>query len=1095
MKKFSVKVGMMKVGLVALLLLIELNSMAQLSFTELGSNQTGVAFRNTLTESPQINVLTYQYFHNGGGVSVGDINNDGLPDIYFTSNLEPNILYLNKGNFQFEDISATARVTGGRGWATGTSMVDINNDGFLDIYVCKSGNTNDEARRNRLYINNGDLTFTEAAAKYGLADLGYSSQAYFMDYDRDGDLDLFLLNHPIKSVQGNAANQNLDFERDRLAGDKFFRNDDGLYVNISEEAGIAGSPIGYGLSASVGDMNSDGYPDIYVCNDYLERDYLYINNADGTFTDRLKENTGHISNFSMGSDIGDINNDGYLDIMVADMAAEDNYRSKTNMSGMNPERFWNYVDHGLHYQYMINTLQLNNGDATFSEISQLAGVDKTDWSWAPLLADFDQDGLKDLFMSNGLRKEARNNDFVKRKQKILEKMKEFPDSSTFYLKRILDEMPEEPISNYLYLNKGDLKFSKEGNSGMETPTFSNGAAYADLDGDGDLDLVVNNIDQLATIYRNDSDSSNFIKIDLIGNSENRSGIGAKVTVVCGDLIQTSEHYLARGFQSSMSDELHFGIGKIRIVDHIEVVWSDGTVSKISQINPNKIVTIAQDKSLSQAQTTFRAKNSIETELSTLEFTHRENEFDDYAREVLLPHKMSNLGPAVGVGDANGDGLDDFYVGGAAGKTGYLYIQTQSGEFDISQERFFPQYAEREEVVAYFFDYDGDDDQDLYIGYGGNENLNGSENLADKLFMNDQGEFFETDILPESLSISTGTVISADYDQDGDLDLFIGSRQTPGKYPFASSSYLLKFEAGRYVDVTAEIAPGLAEIGMVTDAVWADLNGDKIPELVLSGEWMPVTIFELKGGYYINSTRSFGLDQTNGWWFSLEVGDIDNDGDLDLVAGNLGLNYKYKATLDGPFKVFSDDINDDGKNDIVLGYDEAGKTFPLRGRQCSSEQIPELELKFPTYDLFAIATISDVYGDRLEPSLKLEAYDFHSAVFINEGGSFKQVNFAHRFQSFNWNDIILKDINADGNLDVISAGNLYEAEVETPRCDAGMGLILLGDGKGSWKEKTASSGSWGNGNIKQLGLIQNNNKLGVLIGSNNSSLKLLNFISE
>jgi hypothetical protein len=1068
------------------MLLFAMNTWAQLTFTELGAGQTGVSFKNNLTESPQINVLTYQYFHNGGGVAVGDINNDGLPDIYFTSNLEPNVLYLNKGNFQFEDISATARVTGGRGWATGTCMIDVNNDGFLDIYVCKSGNTNDDARRNKLYMNNRDLTFTEAAADFGLDDLGYSSQAYFMDYDRDGDLDLFLLNHAIKSVKGNASNENLEFDRDPLAGDKFFRNDNGNYVNVSEEAGIKGSPIGYGLSASIGDMNSDGYPDIYVCNDYLERDYLYINNTDGTFTDKLKENTGHISNFSMGSDIADINNDGHLDIMVADMAAEDNYRSKTNMSGMNPERFWKYVEHGLHYQYMINTLQLNNGDGTFSEISQLAGVDKTDWSWAPLLADFNQDGLKDLFMSNGLRKEARNNDFVKKKVKILGQMKKYPDSSNFYLKRILDQMPEEPITNYLYTNKGDLRFSKVGNKGIETATFSNGAAYADLDGDGDLDLVVNNIDQLATIYRNDSETSNFIKIDLLGNLTNRSGIGAKVTVVCGDLVQTSEHYMARGFQSSISDELHFGIGKNRIVDHIEVVWSDGTVSKMTDIDPNQTVTIAHDKSLAQTETIFRDRNTIETELSTLAFTHTENKFDDYDREVLLPHKMSNLGPAVGVGDVNADGLDDFYVGGAAGQTGHLYIQTQSGGFDI---------AEREEVISYFFDYDGDGDQDLYIGYGGNENLNGSENLADKLFMNDQGEFFETDILPRNSSISTGTVISADYDQDGDLDLFIGSRQTPGKYPFTSSSYLLKFEGGRYVDVTSEIAPGLAEIGMVTDAVWADLNGDKVPELALSGEWMPLSIFELKGGYYINSTRAFGLEKTNGWWFSLELGDIDNDGDLDLVAGNLGLNYKYKASLDGPFKVFSDDINHDGKNDIVLGYDEKGKTFPLRGRQCSSEQVPELVQEFPTYDLFAIATITDVYGDRLAPALKLEAYDFHSAVFINEGGSFKQVNFANRFQSFNWNDIILKDINSDGNLDVISAGNLYEAEVETPRCDAGMGLILLGDGKGSWIEKTASSGSWGNGNIKQLGLIQNNNRLGVLIGSNNDSLKLLNFISE
>ena len=1064
------------------LLLCNSLSFGQLTFNEVSPEESGITFKNILRETPQINVLTYQYFHNGGGVSIGDLNNDGLPDVYFTSNLEPNRLYINNGGFKFVEVSGSANVSGDRGWTTGTTMVDINNDGYLDIYVCKSGNTTKDARRNRLYINNKDLTFTESSAIYGLDDPGYGSQAYFMDYDKDGDLDIYILNHPIKPAQSNASGLDDFNRRDPLAGDKFYRNDGGKYVDATEESGIKESPISFGLSASVGDVNGDGFPDIYVCNDYLERDYLYINNGNGTFSDQLTSNIGHISNFSMGSDIGDINNDGHMDIMVVDMAAEDNYRSKTNMSGMNQERFWKYVENGFHYQYMINTLQLNKGNGTFSEISQLAGVAKTDWSWAPLFGDFNQDGLKDLFITNGLRKEARNNDFVKKKKKIIELLKKYPDSTNYFLKEILDKMPEEPIANYLYTNKGDLKFSKIGNTGMSNPTFSNGAAYADLDGDGDLDLVVNNIDSYATIYRNDSETSNYIKIKLSGQSSNISGIGAKVTIVCGNLVQTNEHYLSRGYLSSVDDAVHFGIGKNRVVDQIEVVWSNGVVTRLEDVEINQLLTIKQNTQSAETAD-FRNPNTIETELDELDFRHKENSFVDFEREVLLPHKMSNHGPAIAVGDVNGDGLDDFYAGGANGESGQLFIQTENGNFNASQDDIWSVNASSEEVVAHFFDADGDKDMDLYVGNGGNEFLNGSEKLKDILYVNNEGKFSRLDVLPDSIRISTGALASADYDNDGDLDLFVGSRQTPGKYPFASNSYILENKDGAFINVTNKVAPILADLGMITDVVWKDINGDNNVELILSGEWMPLTLLGLEEGVYRNRTQSLGLDKSNGWWFSLEEADIDNDGDLDLIAGNLGLNYKYQASLSGPFQVYSEDINDDGTNDIVLGYDEGGEIYPLRGRQCSSEQIPEIKQEFPTYDLFASATLEEVYGERLNPALKLEVYDFHSAVFINDGGKFKRRNFAHRFQSFNWNDIIIKDVNDDGNVDVICAGNLYEAEVETPRCDAGNGLILLGNGKGGWEVAQASQNSWGAGNVKQLGLISVKGKNGIIIGQN------------
>ncbi|MFT6921202.1 MAG: hypothetical protein ACJA1C_000196 [Crocinitomicaceae bacterium] len=1067
---------------------------SQLQFTEISADSSHIDFENTLFESPQMNVLTYQYYHNGGGVCLGDINNDGLVDVYFTGNMVPNRLYLNKGDLTFEDITWASGVTGDQGWATGATMVDINNDGLMDIYACKSGNYDPDARSNKLYINNGDLTFSEQAKTYGLDDPSYSTQAYFLDYDRDGDLDMYLLNHPISSFNPTSeAELDLDTQRDIYAGDKLFRNDNGFFTDVSEAAGIKGSPISFGLSVSIGDVNGDNYPDLYVCNDYLERDYLYINNQDGTFKDELKDRIQHISNFSMGSDIADINNDGFLDIMIADMAAKDNYRSKTNMSGMNPERFWKYVKEGYHYQYMINTLQLNNGNGEFSETAQLSGVDKTDWSWAPLFADFDQDGLKDLFVTNGLRKEARNNDFVKKKKEIIAKMSLYPDSSNYYLKQILDNMPEEKLSNYLFSNLGNLEFSDTENSGMENPTFSCGSAYADLDGDGDLDLITNNVDHLASIYRNDTETANYIRIKLKGSKNNRSGIGAKLTIVSGDLVQTVEHYLSRGYLSSVEDILHLGLGEHQTVDRIDIIWADGKRSQLSDITANQTIVADYETDVELEPEFIRTSNDLNTQLSKLPFTHQENVFDDFEREVLLPHKMSELGPALASGDVNHDGLDDFYVGGAKGQAGSLFIQNKAGEFNPSQVELWKLHAFREETVAHFFDFDGDDDLDLFIGAGGNESLNGDLEFQDRIYENKKGTFKLVDVLPTSLRISTGCVASCDYDNDGDLDLFIGSRQTPGKYPFASKSFLLENVKNTFIEVNAAMAPALDNIGMVTNAEWQDLNGDDVPELILSGEWMPITVLEQEDGVFANKTTSYGFGGSEGWWFGMAMGDLDNDGDMDLIGGNLGLNYKYHASAEGPFQVFSEDINNDGKNDIILGYAQDGETFPLRGKQCSSQQIPELQNKFPTYDLFASATLKEVYGDRLNPALKLSVTDFHSSVFINIDGHFERVNFSTELQLFNWNDIVLLDINNDGNLDIVTAGNLYEAEVETPRCDAGKGLILMGNGNGTFTQFFATDKNWGAGNVKDLEIIQVDGRPAILIGNNNDSLDLLELI--
>ncbi len=1062
----------------------------QLVFREMPLDETHIDYKNNLYESPELNVLTYQYYHNGGGVCIGDINNDGRPDIYFSSNMEPNRLYLNKGNFEFTDITDRAGVHGDRGWATGACMIDINNDGWLDIYAIKSGNGSPETRRNRLYINNGDLTFTERAAEYGLDDEGWGTQAYFFDYDKDGDLDMFMLNHQTKPFTPSNENEaRLEFDRDALAGDKLYRNDNGKFTDVSEAAGIKGSPIGYGLSASIGDVNNDGFPDIYVCNDYMERDYLYINKGNGTFNDELTTRIDHISNYSMGSDIGDIDNDGHLDIMIADMAAEDNYRSKTNMSGMNPERFWKYVESGFFFQYMINTLQRNRGNGTFSEIAQLSGVDKTDWSWAPLLADFNQDGLKDLFVTNGLRKEARNNDFVKKKAKMMAELHN-PDSAVYTMRKILDIMPAEPIRNYLYTNEGNLKFNSKENSGMERPTFSNGAAYGDLDGDGDLDLVVNNVDQVASIYRNDCKAGNYIRIRFEGPANNRSGIGARVHVTSGDLVQSNDHYLSRGYLSSVEDVLHFGLGKRDAIALIEVIWHDGKITRLNNVKPNQTITVKYSDAVASKSETKRDVLTIKTSEQDLPFTHRENDFNDFDREVLLPHKMSNLGPALAVADVNGDGLEDFYVGGAIGQAGSLFIQKSNGTFSPVQQTLWDENKNNEEVVARFFDYDNDGDQDLYIGMGGNEYNNGDAHQKDRLYQNTKGQFKSVDALPESVNFSTGCITPGDFDKDGDLDLFIGCRQTPGKYPYPSGSVLLEYVDGKYVDVTPEKAGVLGNIGMVTQAIWTDLNGDKTNELVLCGEWMPMTILSWNGKSFIDKSEGYGIRESNGWWYGLAAGDIDNDGDIDLIGGNLGLNYKYHATQEGPFQVYSDDINGDGKNDIVLGYYQEGKTFPLRGRQCSSEQIPELKKDFPTYDLFAKATLEEVYGEKLEPALHYLVYDYASCVFRNTNGMFQRQDFPHNLQRSPWNDILLTDVNGDGFQDIITAGNLYEAEVETPRCDGGSGLILLGGKDGAFREAIPSDINWGAGNTKRLALIHIGKTPAVIVGRNNDQLGIV-----
>ena len=1065
-------------------------------FEKLDPEATGITFSNILTEDDTLNYFTYPYLYMGGGIAAGDINNDGLTDLFFTGNMVENKLYLNKGALQFEDISSKAGISGDNRWFTGTTMADVNNDGYLDIYCMVGGQSDPKA--NLLYINNGDGTFTESAKEYGLDDIGNSVDASFFDYDMDGDLDVYVANYPVTPFQYNSYNYKMRMDRvTDEETDNLYRNDGGYFTKVTEEANI--KLYSLSLSVTASDLNRDGWTDLYISNDFATPDCMYINNKDGTFRNVIKTSTAHTSFYGMGVDIADFNNDGFLDILQMDMDAALNRRSKANMASMDPQMFENITKVGFQYQYMQNTLQLNSGileagHPKFSDISRLAGLSSTDWSWAPLFADLDNDGWKDVFVSNGTRREINNKDYFA----ALEGEKKNKDSLLVKSLRI----PSEKIDNYVFRNKGDLTFEQANEYwGISHKGFSNGAVYADLDNDGDLEIITNNIDEEPSFFENkSSEINNSLSIKFNGHAQNRFGLGAKVTLTSGGITQTQELTLSRGFQSSVAPQLHFGLGTSTLIDNIKVTWPDGAVQHIKDVPVNQFITLDYSDATPVKATTNNNNALFDSFSDTLAiYKHKENLYDDFKFEILLPHKTSRFGPGMAVGDLNGDGLEDFYIGAASKYPGGMFFQKPDGSFEQQKTKILLEDRMYEDIGALIFDADNDGDNDLYIVSGGNEFQYNSPLLRDRLYINDgNGNFTKSQTaLPQIIS-SGSRVYAQDYDKDGDLDLFVGGRLIPANYPFPANSYILEnistTGSPKFKNSTSKVAPGFEKLGLVTSAQWLDYDKDGWTDLIVTGEWMPIRVFKNKKGIFKDVTEEVGLADTVGWWFSLAAEDFDNDGDVDIMAGNLGLNYKYKAKENETFDIYLNDFDGNRKNDIVLSYYNEGKKYPVRGRECSAQQIPSIKKKFKSYNEFSTATLTDVYDEnKLKKGLHYQVRSFASVYLENKDGTFIPHKLPNEAQLAPINQMIVRDFDTDGQLDVVAAGNLYASEVETPRADAGHGVFLKGDGKGGFTpEPAVKSGLFTGGDVKDLTMITIKDQQYILSARNNDFLQFIKY---
>ncbi len=1036
-------------------------SVSQL-FEKQQSDQTGISFSNNLTQTEEFNIYTYRNFFNGGGVGIGDIDNDGLKDIYFTGNQVGNRLYRNLGNMRFEDITEKAGVAGNRAWSTGVAMADINGDGFLDIYVCNSGDIAGDNKQNELFINNGDGTFSEQAEAYGLADRGFSTHAAFFDFDRDGDLDVYLLNNSYKAIGSFNLQKNERPIRDAVGGDKLYRNDGGIFVDVSEEAGIYGSVIGFGLGVTVGDIDGDNWPDIFISNDFFERDYLYINQQDGTFKEDLENRMQSISAASMGADMADINNDALPDIFVTDMLPEPDERLKQVTTFESWDRHHYGVENGYHYQYSRNMLHLNNGDGTYAEVGRLAGMEATDWSWGALFFDMDNDGYKDLFVANGIYQDITDLDYLNFIDSDQAK-KEITKEGKANYQQLLDPIPINPISNYAYKNMGNLKFENRAQAwGLGTPIHSNGAVFADLDNDGDLDLVVNNVNADAHVYENKTNElfpeNRYLKIILKGKDKNLAAFGTKILATAGTDTYYLEQMPTRGFQSSVDPEPNLGVGKHEVIDKLRITWPDGKVTQLQNITTNQTLTLewseaeaATNDSETMVQPVFEQFQASEI----MDFTHQENAYVDFDRDRLTYHMRSNEGPKIAQGDVNGDGLGDFYIGGAKGFPGQLFVQSANGTFRSISQPDFEEDKASEDADAVFFDANGDGHLDLLVASGGNEFGVGAPELANRLYLNDGSGKFKKKELPtlNANRWSTATLNIIDINGDGHLDFFAGSRLRPFLFGVPAPSFIFVNDGkGNFQDQTKTLAPEFDELGMVTDAAWADLDGDGAQELVVVGEWMHPKVFKNQGGELTDISEAAGTIGLSGWYNRIEVIDLNQDGAPDLVLGNHGMNTRFHASPNAPLKMFVNDFDQNGSPEQIITRTIDGKDIPLALKHELQMQIPSIKKKYLKYEAYNDQSMQDIFTpNQLQGSVVNRVQHLTTSVMLNDGeGNFEVITLPNEAQYAPVYAIQAADFNGDGNIDLLLGGNLFRAKPQVGKYDANYGILLLGDGEGNFK---------------------------------------------
>ncbi len=1080
-------------------------------FVLMPADSTGIDFHNKLSHTAEFNTYTYRNFYNGGGVGVGDLNGDGLVEIFFCGNMVDNKLYLNHGDFHFEDITDRAGVASKNIWSTGVSFADVNSDGLLDIYVCKSGQPGGENRHNELFINNGDLTFTESAVAFGIADEGLSSHAAFFDYDQDGDLDIYLLNNSFRPVGGYDMRPGLREIRDTLGGNKLYRNllaergfqeNKPLFVDVSEEAGIYGSSIGFGLGVTIGDLNKDGWQDIFVSNDFFERDYLYINQHDGTFKEDLVNQMREISMGSMGADMADINNDGLPEIFVTEMLPHSEDRYKTKMTFENWDKYQLAVNSGYHHQFTRNVLQLNLGSGNFSEIGRLAGVEATDWSWGALIADLDLDGYKDLYVANGIYKDLLDQDYINfysNDPKILQSIRNREEDAIL---KLIDLIPSQPLSNIAFKNLGNLTFADHTIAwGLDTSSFSNGSAYADLDNDGDLDLLVNNCNMPAFVFRNQRnhlDSMNFLQVVLQGSGLNTHSIGAQVKVTCQSEFYYQELSPMRGFQSCVDPCLTFGLGTHQRVDELEIRWPDGTLSRLEDVPGNQRLILRQSD-LNSIQPgndlSFNTPLYSEAEHLVPDFVHQENEFVDFDRDRLLINMLSAEGPKLATADVNGDNLDDFYVGGAQGQPGQLFVQLEDGNFITTNEGMFRSDFYAEDLDAAFFDVDGDQDQDLMVASGGNEYPRGARSLANRLYLNDGTGLFSKSLtaFDTVLHQSSSCLAPGDADGDGDLDVFIGTRLITGVYGLKADGELwLNDGQGNFSNGTHLLAPELLKVGMVTDAEWADYDHDQDLDLIVVGEWMPITIFQNEGGKF-SLRKMKTLNFTHGFWNCIEVADLDQDGWEDLVLGNLGRNSRLRASVKQPITMYVNDFDGNNTPEQMITTYQGDQAYPLVLRQDLVMQLPELKKKYLYHKDYQLQTIEDVFTERqLKSAVKSQIYFTESSIAWNlEGKSFEMEQLPTEVQFAPVYAVSVNDFDRDGRNEILFGGNYYRVKPEIGKYDGSQGLLVtVGKDRSTQVWPLENSGIKIIGEIRDFQQIRIGDKDLILVSRNNERLTAL-----